>query len=327
MSRRGPAGPARLLCIDKPAGPTSFEVVRQVRRVSGQRRVGHGGTLDPFATGLLVVGLGPATRLLGLLTGGRKVYHATACFGVETDSGDPTGAVVDRRPVTFTVADLERQLPRFTGIQSQVPPRLSAIRVEGRRSYDRVRAGEDFELTARDVHVYGFELLDAELPRASFRITCSGGTYIRSLARDLGRALGCCAHLEALRRERVGEFSLDEAVALERLAERWDDGRVTCAPVEIARGWPRLVLDPERAAAVRCGRQPETEWWTQAGWDEVPPRVALVDTAGELVAVAEGDGSRRLSLVTVLPPPPDAVGAPHPPDAATLPTGPGEVER
>lgn len=310
MSRRGPAGPARLLCVDKPAGPTSFEVVRQVRRVSGQRRVGHGGTLDPFATGLLVVGLGPATRLLGLLAGGGKVYHATVHFGVETDSADLTGEVVDRCEVGFDREALRAVLGSFMGAQSQVPPRLSAIRVEGRRSYDRVRAGEAFELAARDVRIDGIELLSAELPFAELRVACSGGTYIRSLARDLGRALGCCAHLHALRRERVGAFSLGEAVPLDALEARWDGGRLAHAPIEIARDWPRLLLDRERAAAVRHGRQPDAAWWAPLGWNEVPPRAALVDESGELVAVTERDGSGRLVLSTVLPDP-GADGSPE----------------
>ena len=300
MSRRGPAGPARLLCVDKPAGPTSFDVVRRVRRVSGQRRVGHGGTLDPFATGLVVVGLGPATRLLDLLARGDKVYHATIRFGRETDSCDRTGETVAEAAVVFDRPALDQALAGFVGEQSQVPPRLSAVRVEGQRSYRRARAGEDFEVPARSVTIHALEVLDFEPPLLELRVRCGGGTYIRSLARDLGRALGTRAHLEELRREQVGTFTVEEAVPLEELEDRWDDGAIAVEPGALVRHWPRLRLGDDRVRGVRQGVQPQPEWWADAAWPELPERVALLDHEERLVAVAERRGA-ALRLSVVLP--------------------------
>lgn len=306
MRRRGPSGPARLLCADKPAGPTSFDVVRQVRRTTGEQKIGHAGTLDPFASGLLILGLGPATRLLGLLSEGDKQYEATVAFGAETDTCDPTGRVVHTSAVPVDADALSTVLPRFVGAVQQIPPQYSAVRIDGRRSYDRARAGEDFEMPVRTVHVHAIDVLDLQPPHLHLRIRCSGGTYIRSLARDLGRALGTRAHLLALRRESVGPFTLDDAVPMDAIAQRWKEGTLTLDPVELVRDWPRLVLDPEQVGAVRHGRQPDRSWWSGQDWTHLPARVALLDATGRLVAVAEAAGAERLELSVVLPPEGDA---------------------
>lgn len=301
MTRPRSSGPARLACIDKPEGWTSFDVVARVRRITGCRRVGHGGTLDPFATGVLVVGIGPATRLMRFLSAGRKTYEATMRFGAETDSEDLTGEVVvenDRIPSTEELAGV---LGEFTGTIMQVPPRLSAVHVDGERSYRRARRGEEVEPPARPVEVHGIELLGVDGSEARLRIECGGGTYIRSLARDLGRSLGAAAHLSALRRTRVGPFDLEQALSPEAFEEHWDAGGRGLPPRALVEGWPALELDAARVAQVRHGTQPDPDWWSDRDWDTLPANVALLDAHGALVGVAEADTDRALKLSMVLP--------------------------
>jgi tRNA pseudouridine55 synthase len=208
-----------LLLVDKPAGMTSHDVVQQVRRVYGQRSIGHLGTLDPFATGLLVLLLGRATRLATFLDTEPKVYEAIIRFGAETDTDDATGTVIrqaglpDASMITTSIAAL-------TGTISQVPPAYSAKSVDGTRAYDAARRGTPLSLPAVEVSVYSWEVKAATAECMSATITCSGGTYIRALARDLGRLVHSAAHLEALRRTRVGGFDVSDAVTLANLAER-----------------------------------------------------------------------------------------------------------
>ena len=215
-TRTSLAGGARLdgvLVIDKPSGPTSFDVVRQVRRVLGTRRVGHGGTLDPLATGVLPICLGEATKLAQFLLDADKEYEATLCFGVETDTYDAAGAVTERRSAAgLTAAAVESALAAFRGSIQQVPPRFSALKLRGRPLYAYARAGEEVEIAPRAVVIHEIALerwVDATEVAVSVR--CSKGTYIRSLAFDLGRALGPGAHLTALRRTRSGPFRIDES--------------------------------------------------------------------------------------------------------------------
>lgn len=208
-----------LLLVDKPAGVTSHDVVNAARRALGERRIGHAGTLDPFATGLLVVLVGRATRLIPHVPGDPKVYDATIRFGAETDTEDLHGSVV-REASLPTLAAIEAAIPRFVGEIEQVPPAYSAKRVHGRRAYDLARAGVDVELRPVVIRVDGWTLR-GHAPNADavescdVRITCGGGTYIRSLARDLARAVGSAAHLTALRRVASGPFQADDATSLD----------------------------------------------------------------------------------------------------------------
>jgi tRNA pseudouridine55 synthase len=206
-----------ILLVDKPGGITSHDVVSRVRKLAGTRKVGHAGTLDPMATGLLILGIDASTRLLTYLVGLDKEYFATIRLGFSTTTddaeGDPLGDAVDASGVT-PEAIAAAILP-LSGAISQVPSSVSAIKVDGRRSYDRVRAGEDFALAARAVTVSAFEVLAARSGELDVRIECSSGTYIRALARDLGAALGVGAHLTALRRTRVGPFSVADAGELQ----------------------------------------------------------------------------------------------------------------
>ena len=299
MSRSAVPVRPRVALVDKPVGPTSFEAVRAVRRIAGTRRVGHGGTLDPFASGLLVIGIGPATRLLPYVLHGAKTYRARIRFGIETDSGDPTGEIVREADVPDDVEALREGLHRFEGTIEQVPPRHSAVKIDGRRAYELARAGEDFEPRPRTVRVDSFVLETFEPPFADVVVRCGGGTYIRSLARDLGRALGSAAHLTGLRRTAIGSVSVDDAVPLDGIEAAHAQGRLLRPPRVLVAGWPTLELDAERARRVRHGGQPESAWWS-AEFDRAPDRLALVDTAGELLAVAEAATGDSLRLATVL---------------------------
>lgn len=212
-----PAVVEGLLLVDKPAGMTSHDVVQHVRRIYGERSIGHLGTLDPFATGLLVLLLGRATRLATFIDTEPKVYEAVIKFGAETDTDDATGTVTRNAPSASESA-IRFALKGLTGKISQVPPAYSAKSVGGTRAYDAVRRGEPLDLAAVEVVVHGWEVRGFGDGALSATIACSGGTYIRALARDLGRLTSSAAHLQTLRRTRVGQFDVREAATLERLA-------------------------------------------------------------------------------------------------------------
>lgn len=245
-----------LVVVDKPGGWTSHDVVARMRRLAGTRKVGHAGTLDPMATGVLVLGVNRATRLLGHLQLADKEYLATIRLGETTVTDDAEGDVVTSVPVgDLTAERVVEALGPFVGDIQQVPSKVSAIKVDGQRSYARVRSGQDVELAARPVHVEVFEATatrsDGVTMDVDVRVVCSSGTYVRALARDLGAALGVGGHLTMLRRTRVGGITLDHASGLDSLAESF-----TMVPIdEAARAsFPGLVLDDEQAVEVRFGR-------------------------------------------------------------------------
>ena len=224
MSRR-PSAFSALIAIDKPAGLTSHDVVSRVRRAVGEKRVGHAGTLDPAATGVLVVGIGQATKLLGLLTLDRKGYRATFALGAQTTTDDAEGEVIATADVPDELLDpvrAARELSRLVGACDQVPPRFSAVSVGGRRAYDAARAGEELELKARRVTIHGADLVGVDAERRTWTVDLdvSKGTYVRSIARDLGRSLGCLAHVRDLRRTFSGPVTLEDCLSLDELAER-----------------------------------------------------------------------------------------------------------
>jgi tRNA pseudouridine55 synthase len=206
-----------LLLVDKPAGMTSHDVVQHVRRILGQRSIGHLGTLDPFATGLLVLLLGRATRLATFIDTEPKVYEATIKFGAETDTDDATGTVIRTAPAPAE-PDVKAAIRALTGPISQVPPAYSAKSVDGTRAYDAARRGEPLALAAVDVTVHEWKLVGFSDDTLEAVITCSGGTYIRALARDLGRITSSAAHLVALRRTRAGEYYIRDAATLTELS-------------------------------------------------------------------------------------------------------------
>ncbi|HHX43524.1 MAG TPA: tRNA pseudouridine(55) synthase TruB [Chloroflexi bacterium] len=216
---------AGILNIDKPTGLTSHDVVARVRRLVPKVRVGHAGTLDPMATGVLVVCLGKATRLIEYLAGADKRYQATIRFGVTTTTWDADGEVEERRPIDgLDRAQIEAQLPRFTGAIDQVPPMYSALKRKGQPLYRLARRGVTVERAARRVEVYSLVVERWSPPDLTVRIHCSKGTYVRALAHDVGQAVGVGAHLAALRRTAVGAFTVEDAVDLEWLLARRETG-------------------------------------------------------------------------------------------------------
>ncbi len=253
----GPAGDAveGLVVVDKPAGWTSHDVVARLRRIYGLRRVGHAGTLDPDATGVLLVGFGRATRLLRFLTETGKVYRGEVGFGVATDTLDAAGAETARDAMpALTREQLEAVLPRFLGTIAQIPPMVSAVKVDGRRLHERARQGEIVERAPRAVRIDRIEIegfTTGDFPRAQLLVECGSGTYIRSLAADLGEAVGGCAHLAWLRRLRVGPFPVEEARTLEEIAESPE--KVLLPMAEAVRHLTRVEVDGETARAVAHG--------------------------------------------------------------------------
>ncbi|MDQ1534202.1 MAG: tRNA pseudouridine55 synthase [Actinomycetota bacterium] len=275
-----------LVVVDKPVGCTSHDVVSRLRRIYGQRRVGHAGTLDPDATGVLLVGLGRATRLLRFLQQTSKTYRATVVFGVATDTLDASGAVLDRVAMTLTRAQIDTAAASFVGESEQVPPMVSAIKIDGRRLHELARRGVEVERPARRVRIDRFAVesfTDGPYPEAGVVVDCSSGTYIRSLAADFGVALGGCAHLRDLRRLRVGSFDLDDARPLERIEA--EPSAAVLTPADAMRALPRVAVSGEEARAVSHGAVFAAGAFPGAG-DVVGP-FAVVDDAGALLAVYE----------------------------------------
>jgi tRNA pseudouridine55 synthase len=239
--------PEGVLLIDKPSGMTSHDVVDAVRRALGTRKVGHAGTLDPMATGLLVLGVGRATRLLRFLGDLPKTYEGVMRLGVETDTLDAEGEVVRTSEVDVTRDDVAAAMAELTGESSQRPPAYSAVKVAGRRLYEAARAGEVIEADPRPIRVDAFELLAIEGAEAGFRVVCSGGTYVRVLAADVGARLGCGAHLTRLRRTSIGTLRVADATSPDSPGEP--------LPLETAVSHlPHLALDEHETDAAIHGR-------------------------------------------------------------------------
>lgn len=278
MAETGQPPAPGILLVDKAGGMTSHDVVSRARRRLGTRRVGHAGTLDPMATGLLILGVGAATRLLTYLVGLGKTYEATIRLGESTTTDDAEGESTGRFPVVFGDEDLARAVRGLTGDILQVPSTVSAIKVDGKRAYARARAGEAVELAARAVTVLAFDVLairrDADHVDVDVRVTCSSGTYIRALARDLGAALGSGGHLTALRRTAVGPFQVAAAGPVEQTP-------VLAPAVVAAELFPVLRLDEQAA-------------WELAHGSRVP--VSAEDA--ETIAAVAPDG-RLIGLVEV----------------------------
>lgn len=207
------------LVVDKPPGVTSHDVVAVVRAVTGLKKVGHTGTLDPFATGVLPLALGGATRLIAYLDESVKIYDCVVQLGARTDTGDPTGTVIEEKPVPpLRQAEVEAVLATFLGMRDQVPPKYSAVKVQGRPLYAYARAGEEVEARARPIRIERIELVELAPERLRVRIHCSRGTYARVIAEEIGEALGTVGHLSELRREGSGNFLLDQAISMSRLS-------------------------------------------------------------------------------------------------------------
>jgi tRNA pseudouridine55 synthase len=282
---------AGLVVVDKPAGMTSHDVVARLRRLAGTRKVGHAGTLDPMATGVLLVGLNRATRLLGHLTLTEKAYDAVVRLGSTTTTDDAEGEVLSETSASgLTDEQVRAAFAGQVGDLQQVPSSVSAIKVDGRRAYARVRAGETVELRARPVTVHAVDVHRIERQGqsvdATVSVRCSSGTYVRAIARDVGAALGVGGHLTTLRRTAVGPFTLDDAHGLDELADHLDV--IPIADVA-RRSFPARDLDDAMASAVRVGRKLDLTL------DAAGP-VAVFDAAGEFLALYEQRGSTAAAV-------------------------------
>lgn len=284
-----------ILNINKATGMTSHDVVASIRRLLKQKRVGHAGTLDPAASGVLPICIGKGTRVAEYLSDSGKAYRAEIVFGVETDTYDSEGAVVRTASAAdLTRAQIEQVLQRFTGQQMQAPPRYSAIKQQGQPAYKLARAGEDITLEPRPITIYRLEVIDWLAPRLTLAVECSKGTYIRSLAHDIGEQLGCGAYLAALVRTRSGPFSLAESITLEQLAGAiaGDNGQRVARflyPLDFAlQQYPALRLDAATVEQVLHGNAFACAEHTHAGLARV------YDSTGRLLAIASWDGQRDL---------------------------------
>ena len=247
------------LVLDKPVGVTSTHAVAAVKRALNAKKAGHAGTLDPLASGILPIALGEATKTVPFVMDGRKSYVFTIAWGVETDTDDSEGRPVQASNRAPERAAIEALLPRFTGTVEQVPPRYSAIKIGGERAYDLARDGEIVELQARIVEIQRLELISHDGDRSVLEADCGKGTYVRSLARDMGRALGCLGHIAALRRTRVGPFSVDDCVTLSMLNAPADEGSpapvVPVRPVQSALcDVPSIPVSRDAAARLMRGQ-------------------------------------------------------------------------
>ncbi|HEX6262989.1 MAG TPA: tRNA pseudouridine(55) synthase TruB [Actinomycetota bacterium] len=278
------SAPEGIVLVDKPKGITSHDAVDAVRRALGTRKVGHAGTLDPMATGLLVMGVGRATRLLRFLSALDKEYEGTGRLGVETDTLDAEGEVVRESPVDVGERVVREAMASLTGEIDQRPPAYSAVRVAGERLYRAARRGEAVEAPPRRVRVEAFELVRYEAPELDFRVVCSSGTYVRSLVADLGARLGCGAHLTRLVRTRIGPYRIAEAALPE--------GVEAALPIERAVAHlPRVELEEEEARAARHGRA-----LGPSGHDG--PH-AVFDADRRLIGVWKDEGPRARPLVVL----------------------------
>lgn len=277
------------LIVDKPGGITSNRVVGEVKKATGIKKVGHAGTLDPMATGALVLALGNVTRLIRFVQDQPKEYLATAQFGVATDTLDADGAVLSREPMDFEPDELMAVVPRFTGVIHQVPPMMSALKKDGRRLYELAREGQVIEREARPVVIHELEILQVgagPYPEVEFRVVCGKGTYIRSLADDMATALGGAGHLTALRRTRIGSLKAADGVSMESM----DDWRsYLLSPSDALTDLPAVIVSSETLRGVRHGMR-------FVGGDIVDgpegESYRVLDGSGSLAAVYRLDGGQ-----------------------------------
>ena len=283
------------LVVDKPVGMTSHDVVQAIRNGTGLRRAGHTGTLDPRASGVLVILVGPAVRLSEYVSASDKRYQAIIRLGGSTDTFDAEGKVtLSKDPLNVTEAQFDKALQTFVGEIEQTPPPYSAVKVQGRKAYEMAREGEEVELAPRKITVHHLEVLEWAPPEVVIDVHCSSGTYVRSLANDLGVMLGCGAYLVGLRRTKSGRFSLRDSVPLRKLQEAFTAGnwyQYLIPAAEALGDWPAVELNPDEVEGVRHGHR------VKVAGEPTETKVRGVSTQGELVALMEitinEDGSRE----------------------------------
>lgn len=295
--------PVGFLLVDKPSGWTSHDVVAKVRNLFRIKKVGHAGTLDPMATGLVVVGLGRATRLLRFVQGAPKEYVAKAVFGVATDSLDADGAILERTEMEVSQAEVERVMQRFVGTIAQIPPMVSARKVGGKKLYELARQGIEIEREAREVDIFSLELIDfapSNYPEVTFRTVCSTGTYVRTLGDDIAQALGGRAHLNALRRIRNGSLNVNDALGIEELETVVAAGTGNEVILSARDGLPDLsevLIGADVAAGVRNG----LSFPAVSLGNDIPDAgpVRIVDESERLLAVYRVEGGKALPEVVL----------------------------
>ena len=276
--------------VDKPPTWTSHDVIGKLRRIFEMRRIGHAGTLDPMATGLLVVGLGKSTRLLRFIQELPKTYEAEVRFGIATDTGDLEGEQIAEASVDFESEDLSAAVSEFVGTIDQIPPQISAIKRDGKRMHRLARQGVEVELEPRPVEVYEIGVTAADLPAAVIRVRCGKGTYIRVLADDIARSLGSRAHLTGLRRTESGSLSIDQASTIEELEAADDPASLVLKPVVAMRDFPAIVIPDDQVHAVRHGAPVEVE---------APNGVVTAIDGDELIGVYLSDGTKLVPEAVV----------------------------
>lgn len=285
--RGGPEHPGAVFLVDKPSGPTSHDIVRDVRRWTNLQRVGHGGTLDPLATGLLPIFVGMATRLNEYLGAYSKSYEATVLLGTATDTDDSEGEVISTAEVpTLTEAAIEAELARFRGTIEQTPPLFSAVKVGGVAAHRAARAGQPLEIEPRTVTIHELGLLSLDLPQLRLSMRVSTGTYVRAVARDLGAALGCGAHVTEMRRTQIGDLTTADAHTPEALAAAAQEERVwelANSPARLFGDWPSFTLSGEQLSRIRRGQPIRA----QAG--EGKRHALALNAAGSVIAVLRSD--------------------------------------
>ena len=295
-----PARSQGVIVVDKPSGPTSFDVVRKIRRLFQTKKVGHTGTLDPLATGVLAICLNDATRIVPYLTDSKKEYRATIRLGAISTTYDSEGVIEscshDEALKKISESNVRQTLEGFLGTQSQVPPIYSAIKVDGQRAYARARRGESFELKARTVEIFEAELLDFDKDLVVARIVCSKGTYIRSIAHDLGQRLGVGGLLCGLRRTRVGDLRIEDAIDLETIVSLDSDALDKCclSVKQALSSWTQVTLAPSDVKNVQQGRKIVR----CHGRNE--PYLAL-DPTGSVIALMEGSVSTPCKILRGFP--------------------------
>jgi len=300
-----------VVVVDKPSGPTSFDVVRRVKGLFKTRRCGHTGTLDPTATGVLPICIGDATKVASFVSEGEKEYDAVVRFGEITDTQDAAGRMLETRPLgDLSEERVRKELEGFVGLVEQTPPMYSARKVDGKRLYELARAGEEVERESRQVHIDEARLTFFRPPDAGIFVRCSKGTYLRTLAHDLGQRVGCGAHLRSLKRVRVGPFGLEDSVGLDTLMAAAKEKQLEKYLLPISRALDELAelrLDTTLARRVAHGHAPGPADLSRL---RAPPfsrgrKVRLLDPEGRVLAVAESDGVGTLKLLRVL------VSGPH----------------
>jgi tRNA pseudouridine55 synthase len=296
--------------LDKPLGLTSTQAMAKVRWLMKAQKAGHAGTLDPLATGILPIALGEATKTISYIQDGLKTYSFTVQWGEQRDTDDLEGKVIETSDARPSKEQIESILPRYTGEIMQTPPKFSAIKIDGARAYDLARDGEEVELKEREVYIETLELLAVRPHDADFRMVCGKGTYVRALARDMGREMGCLGYITALKREKVGPFTLESAISLDKLAGLDDIARLNEAvllPLETALDdIPALALREDEAARLRNGQviafisRPDFERLNQAGLDgTLQPALALCNSKPVALVEAEGPQIRPVRILNI----------------------------